>query len=96
MLARYMCERVLQQYNMVKYLPSTIAAASVYLARKSLRHSPWSPTLLKYAKYAEDEILPCAQDITTIMGSQSSLQAVKKKFTSSKYGSVANIQIDGV
>ena len=40
-LACYITERVLQEYHMLKYLPSTIASSAVYLARKNLQRSPW-------------------------------------------------------
>lgn len=37
----YLAERCLQEYSMIRFLPSTIAAAVVMIARKSLRRHPW-------------------------------------------------------
>jgi hypothetical protein len=37
----YLAERCLQEYSMLRFLPSTIAAAVVMVARKSLRRHPW-------------------------------------------------------
>jgi cyclin B len=36
-LACYLCERTLQEYSMCEFLPSTIAATAVLIARKSLK-----------------------------------------------------------
>ena len=47
-LACYLAERSLQEVASLQYLPSTIAATAILLARKSLKRHPWSPTLLKY------------------------------------------------
>jgi len=42
-LSCYLAERTLQEYTMLKFLPSTIAATAVMVARKSLNRHPWSP-----------------------------------------------------
>jgi cyclin B len=46
-LACYLAERCLQEYSMLKFLPSQIAATAVMAARKTLRRHPWSPTLVR-------------------------------------------------
>jgi len=40
-LSCYVAERLLQEYSMVNFLPSTIAACAVYIARKNLNRNPW-------------------------------------------------------
>ena len=40
-LACFITERMLQEYHMLKYVPSTIASSAVYLARKNLQRNPW-------------------------------------------------------
>ena len=62
-LACYLAERTLQEYGMVKFLPSTVAATAVYIARKSLKRHPWSPTLVKYTNYYESDMAPCVVEI---------------------------------
>ena len=47
-LACYLTERSLQEYTLLRFLPSTIAAASVLIARKTLKRHPWSPTLVSH------------------------------------------------
>jgi hypothetical protein len=54
----------------------------------------WSPTLLQYAAYREEDITPIARDVLIAKASSSpELRAVNKKYTSSRYGGVANISI---
>lgn len=92
-LASFICERMLQEYNQLKYLPSMIAACSVYIARKNLGRNAWSPTLLHYSQYSEPSLRMCLEDMATVLSSRTSLQAVKKKYGSEKYGEVAKIQL---
>ena len=95
-LACYIAERSLQEYSMLKYLPSTIASCAVYLARKNQNRNPWSATLFKYTDYTESALRPCLQDMSTILTAKSNLQAVKKKYGSQKYGGVANMTLEGI
>ena len=95
-LASYIAERTLQEYGMLKFYPSMIAASAVCLARKNLGRNAWSPTLLKYAQYTEASLRPCLQEISTILESTSSLQAAKKKYNSQKFGQVSAMTITGI
>lgn len=93
-LACYLAERTLQEYSMIKYLPSKIAATCVLIARKSLKRNPWSPTLLQYTKYDEEDLMMCASDIGVYVNDGTiQQQAVSKKYASSKFGSVTKIAI---
>jgi hypothetical protein len=94
-MACYLAERSLQEYSMVKYLPSVIAASAVCIARKSLRRHPWSPTLVKYTKYDEPDLVDCLAEMeafneTTTTSSQ---QAVFKKYSNPKFGAVAKMPL---
>jgi len=91
-LSCYILDGTLQSNKLFNYLPSQLAAAAVLIARRCVGRNSWSPTLLKYAKYCEEEIVPVARAILAEKGSTSTeLRAVVKKYTSSRYGSVANI-----
>jgi cyclin B len=95
-MACYLSERSLQEYSMVKYLPSTIAAAAVLIARKSLnRQSAWSPTLLKYTKYDEPDLAECVDTMKGFfaLSESSQQQAVSRKYTSPKFGAVAKVSL---
>lgn len=58
-------QRTLFSYELLKYLPSQLAAASVFIAYCTRDDvSAWNPTLLKYEKYHIEDILPVARAVT--------------------------------
>jgi len=90
-LACFVLDGTLQSYNLLHYLPSQLAAAAVFIARRSVGRNSWSPTLLKYAEYCEEEVIPVARSVLAEKNSTSpELRAVTKKYTSNRYGGVAN------
>ena len=90
-VACYILDGTLQSYNLLHYLPSQLASAAVFIARRCCSRNSWSPTLLKYTGYCEEEIAPVARAVMTEKASASpELKAVNKKYTSSRYGRVAN------
>jgi len=93
-LSCYVAERLLQEYSIISHRPSVIAACAVYIARKNLNRSPWSPTLIHYTKYNEEDLRPCLQDIATVFVTKNDLVAVYRKFSSHKFGAVAAMNID--
>lgn len=91
-LACYLAERTLQEYGMIKFLPSTIAATAVCIARKTLRRHPWSPTLVKYTTYDEPDMVPCSEAMAAFVNNASApQQAVLRKYSSPKFGAVAKL-----
>lgn len=93
-LSCYILDGTLQSYNLLHYSPSRLAAAAVYLARRTVGRNGWSPTLLKYAFYCEEEIIPVAKAILSEKNSANpELKAVNKKYTSHRYGGVASVTI---
>lgn len=93
-LSCFILDGTLQSYNMLHYLPSQLAAAAVFIARRTVGRNAWSPTLLKYAQYCEEDIKPVARAVLAEKSdSPTELKAVNKKYTSSRYGGVANITI---
>lgn len=93
-LSCYIAERMLQEYAMVNFLPSTIAACAVYIARKNLNRNPWSPTLARYTSFTEADLESCLDSIGNIMSAKGDLVAVHRKFSSQKFGAVATMNID--
>lgn len=93
-LSCFILDGTLQSYNLLHYLPSQLAAAAVFIARRTVGRNSWSPTLLKYARYREEEVLPVARAVMTAKANTSQeLRAVSKKYTSSRYGGVANMPL---
>lgn len=94
-LCCYLVERSLQEYTLLKYLPSQIAATTVLIARISMKRHHWSPTLLKYTTWDEADLAPCMEDFKTILSMPNNQQqnAVYRKYSSTKFGSVAKMPL---
>jgi hypothetical protein len=93
-LSCYIMDGTLQSYTLLHYLPSQLAAAAVFIARRVVGRNGWSPTLLNYSDYCEEEIAPVAQAI--LLAKQSidpELRAVNKKYASNRYGNVSSIPL---
>jgi hypothetical protein len=94
-LSCYVLDGTLSSFPLLNYLPSQLAAAAVFIARRTIGRNSWSPTLLKYANYREEEIAPIARAVLAEKANTSpELRAVNKKYTSSRYGGVANIALN--
>lgn len=95
----YLSDGALQSYKLMsQYLPSQIAAATVFIARRTVGRHAWSPTLLKYAHYTEEEVAPVARAILEekeCRSAASLLDAVDNKYASDRYDNVAKIVFDG-
>ena len=86
----YILEVTLLSYPLLRYLPSQLAAAAILVARNSTGRNPWSPTLLRYAQYYEEDIMPIARDILDKKSRiDSNLTAVNKKYGAKRFGRVA-------
>ena len=94
-LSCYVLDGTLQSYSLCNYLPSQLAAAAVFIARRAAGRNSWSPTLLKYADYCEEDIVEVAREVLKEKGSEKGeLRAVNKKYTSSRYGGVAGTVLE--
>jgi hypothetical protein len=82
-----------QEYGMLKFKPSLIAASSLNLARRALCVPAWNSTLEKHSLYSEASMSSCMREISSTMNASSNLQAVKKKYSSSKYECVASVAV---
>jgi len=94
MLAHYISELALLDYKMLVYLPSTVAAASIFLANKVMNtKEPWSQVMQRYTTYQIGNFERCAKDLLELVLDSPSMknQAVKKKYSSTKYSEVAKI-----
>ncbi|CAB9516416.1 B-type cyclin [Seminavis robusta] len=92
-LAAYVLEETLLSYPLLTYLPSQLAAASVLIARNATGRKPWSPTLLKYAEYREEQVVPVARAILKEKDHLPGITSVYKKYSSRRFGRVAEIDV---
>jgi G2/mitotic-specific cyclin-B, other len=94
-LSCYLMDGTLQAYSLLEFLPSQLAAAAVFISRRVVGRNGWSPTLLSYSDYAEEQILPVARALLLAKtNSDPELEAVKKKYASSRYGGVTSMDLD--
>ena len=93
MFSRYLIELFLIEYKMIKYKPSLIASAVLYITFKVTKSSE-SQKVCKLSYYTEDQLRDCARDICLILNNseKNSLQAVRKKFSSEKFLEVAKLR----
>ncbi|KAJ1628597.1 cyclin-like protein [Pavlovales sp. CCMP2436] len=92
-LCSYLTELTLQEYRMLKYLPSVIAASAVCLAQKMLNNGHWTSALQQHTCYPEATLLPCMKDMNAIVkaAAKNTLIGVRKKYSQEKYNSVGLI-----
>ena len=91
-LGMYFIELPFIEVGMLKYIPSTVAASALYLANKLLgKEELWNLEYSEKIKYNSLRLKPCVKDIIAILQqlNKSSLQAIKKKYSSKKYLEVA-------
>lgn len=93
-LSCFIMDGTLQSYNLLHYLPSQLAAAAVFISRRVVGRNGWSPTLLNYSDYCEEEIIPVARAVLHAKnGANPELRAVNKKYSSTRYGGVASTSL---
>lgn len=93
--SEYLCELTLIDSKMLKWKPSLLAMASIYLAKKILkRPDPWTSTLQKHSGYSEREVRECVREICSIHNDEerkSNYEIIKKKYSTARFGRVALI-----
>jgi len=99
-LAKYCLELSLSDYSLVSVGGSELAAASLCLSLLVLEegatlHTVWSPTLAYYSGYDLESILPLVRKLAALIVKthkpNAKLQAVRTKYTSSKFLRVADM-----
>ena len=96
LLSSYVLEESLLSYDLTtKYPPSQLASAAILIGRKVIGRNAWSPTLLKYAKYREEDIKPVARAMLAerTRVENMKLVAVQKKYGRSNMLRVASIKL---
>lgn len=84
-LGKYLMEISLLDHRFMHYLPSHIAAASMFLARKILERGEWDATLTHYAGYDEEEIEPVFKLMVDYLARPVTHEAFFKKYASKKF-----------
>eukprot|EP00762_Andalucia_godoyi_P006730 ANDGO_06145.mRNA.1 Cyclin-A1-1 len=92
-LALFLSELTLQEYQFLHYTPSMIAAAAVSLALHTCGLLAWTPTLEYYTSYTVADVRSCVAEMHSVFrnAEYQSLQAVREKYSHSKYMRVSTI-----
>jgi hypothetical protein len=95
MFSRYLLELYLVDYKMLKYNPTLLASASLYITLKITKKGE-AEKICSLTEYPEERLRDCAKDICLILDNveKSNLQAVRKKFSLSKFLEVAKIKFN--
>ncbi|RCV18646.1 hypothetical protein SETIT_3G318600v2 [Setaria italica] len=95
-LANYITELSLLEYNLLCYPPSQIAASAIFLAKYILypTKQPWNPTLARYTRYKPSELCECVKAMHRVfsIGPMNNLPAVREKYGQHKYKFVAKLR----
>lgn len=93
-LSYFILDGTLQSYYLLEFLPSQLAAAAVFIARKTVGRNPWSPTLVKYSQYCEEDVLPVARAVVFVKTYCSAgMFAVNQKYNVDRYGGVSDMTL---
>jgi hypothetical protein len=101
LLALYCTERTLQEYGFLKYKPSLVAAAALYVAleatnsRTSTTTNIWNQVLERNTTYSATQLFECAAEMRELIANAEhrSLLAVRKKYLSEENAQVAKISL---
>nr|OQO21112.1 G2/mitotic-specific cyclin-B [Rachicladosporium sp. CCFEE 5018] len=84
-LGKYLLEIGCLDHRFLKYPPSHVAAAAMYLARLALDRGEWDATLAVYAGYTEHEIMPVFKLMIDYLAGPVMHDAFFKKYASKKF-----------
>jgi G2/mitotic-specific cyclin 1/2 len=84
-MGKYLMEIALLDHRFMGYVPSKVAAASMYLARKILSKGPWDAVITHYAGYTEEEIEPLFILMVDYLARPVTHEAFFKKYASKKF-----------
>jgi len=81
---------------MLKYQPSKLAASAIYLAHKILHgQTVWPLELQNATTYTEAQLKNCSNDMCILLNGieKCTLQAVRTKFSASRFEGVALVHL---
>ncbi|KAJ1033884.1 hypothetical protein NDA16_000092 [Ustilago loliicola] len=93
-VAKYFMEISLLDYRLMEHPPSLVAAAAVWLAREVLERGEWTPTLVHYSTYSEQELLGTAEIMLDYCLRPITHQFFHKKYAHKKFMRASTYVID--
>lgn len=93
-LIKYFMELTMQDFKFLKYLPSEIACAAVFMAMKMTTGVGWSTTLEQHTGYTEAALRNVMTDLHALaIKDPPKYKAVRKKYMNKKFGEVSNMTV---
>lgn len=93
-MATFLVERSLQEYGLLLHSASLLAASALYIAQECTDpRRTWNSVLKRHTQYSYDDMEDCIDHIKMLYTTNNKdyLQAVNKKYSSSKYMNVSAI-----
>jgi len=94
--AHFFLEHAALDYKSLQFLPSQLAAASLYLANVTLRKAePWTPALQHYSRARVGDFRACARQLLEFVNfvPSTKYQAIRRKYGVPKFGDVAKLMM---
>ncbi|CAA7035682.1 unnamed protein product [Microthlaspi erraticum] len=91
-LASFLMELALVDYEMLRHPPSLLAASAVYTAQCTIHgFNEWSSTCEFHSHYSEHQLLECSRRMVSLhqKAATDKLTGVHRKYSSSKFGYIA-------
>lgn len=95
-LSNYLTEICLLDHNMLQFLPSEIASASVYLSNLILKRQPWDGNLQYYSTHAPRDLAPCVAALSALhqaVTTNTQLNAIREKYAHARFQSVSRLPV---
>ncbi|KAF2862700.1 A/B/D/E cyclin [Piedraia hortae CBS 480.64] len=84
-LGKYLVEIACLDHRFIKYVPSHVSAAAMYLARLALDRGEWDANLTKYSGYTEEQIQPVFKLMVDYLQGPVVHDAFFRKYASKKF-----------
>ncbi|TDH69264.1 hypothetical protein CCR75_002261 [Bremia lactucae] len=93
MLAHYLLELALQEYQFLKYLPSVVAACCLSMAMFTMDGFPMTKELVDACQYNWSDLKECMGELRTLYSNSPSnnLAVIKKRYSKAERCQVANV-----
>jgi len=91
-LAHYLVELAMVRENYISYLPSTLSAGAICVARHLMGRQQWTNECARVTGYSQADLTNCARDLCDLLKAvkQSEQRAVKEKYGKSQYCDIAS------
>jgi hypothetical protein len=97
--AMYFLEHAVLDYGHLRFLPSQLASASLYLAHLLLQREPWPSGLQSYSRAQRvGDFIACARNLLAFVTAtvDSPYQAIRRKYSRGSYSEVARLPLPDV